>query len=135
MKPYHLIAGNKQQGFTLIEIIIALVVIAVALGAVIATTGNSFKHAAHIKDKTLALWVAQNTIAEMTIANQWPANGTQSDNAMMAGKQWYIKRAIKVTPDSNIRRMDLSVYSDEKTQDKVVSLTTYLMKPQALKTP
>lgn len=125
----------KQRGFTLIEIIISLVVISVALGAVIATTGNSVKHGAHIKEKTIALWVAENAIAEISITNPWPSSGLKSDKAKMAGKLWFIKSDIKQTPDINIRRMDLSVYSDEKTEDKVVSLTSYLVKPHDVKSP
>lgn len=124
---------KKQQGFTLIEIIISLLVISVALGAVIATTGNSVKHGAHIKEKTMALWVAQNAIAEISIANKWPSTGIKSDKATMAGKTWFIKSDIKSTPDKNIRRMDLSVYSDEKAEDKVISLTSYIVKPEDVK--
>jgi len=124
---------NQQQGFTLIEIIISLVVISVALGAVIATTGNSIKHGAHIKEKTIALWVAQNAIAEISIENKWPSKGIKSDKSTMAGKNWFIKSEIKQTPNKNIRKMDLSVFSDKKTEDKVVSLTTYILKPQDFK--
>lgn len=125
----HNFIANHQQGFTLIEIIVSLLVISVALGAVIATTGNSVKHGSHIKEKTIALWVAQNAIAEISIKNKWPSSGIKSDKSIMAGKHWFIKSDIKQTPDKNIRRMDLSVYSDEKTEDKVVSLTTYILKP------
>lgn len=129
MSLFNLGITNQQQGFTLIEIIISLVVISVALGAVIATTGNSIKHGTHIKEKTIALWVAQNAIAEISIEKKWPSKGIKSDNAMMAGKNWFIKSDIKQTPNENIRRMDLSVFSDEKAEDKVVSLTTYILKP------
>ena len=121
---------NKHQGFTLIEIIISLVVISVALGTIITTTANSIKHGAHIKEKTIALWVAQNAIAETSIENKWPSSGVDSDEATMAGKRWYIQSKIVQTPDQNIRRMDVSVYADKKNENKVVSLTTYIIKPQ-----
>lgn len=127
--------SNKgcQQGFTLIEIIIALVVISVALGAVIATTGNSVKHGAHIKEKTMALWVAQNTIAEASITKNWLTTGMKSSDAAMAGRKWFIKNNVIQTPDKNIRRMDVSIYTDEAAQNKVVALTAYIVKPQDFK--
>lgn len=120
----------RQHGFTLIEIIIALVVISVALGAVIATTGNSVKHGAHIKEKTIALWLAQNTIAEVNIKQQWLSAGTQSSDEKMAGKQWLIKRMVSQTPDINIKKMDVAVFSDQAAENKVLTLTTYIVKTQ-----
>ncbi|WP_198265614.1 type II secretion system minor pseudopilin GspI [sulfur-oxidizing endosymbiont of Gigantopelta aegis] len=78
----------QQKGFTLIEIIISLVVISVALGAVIATTGNSVKHGAHIKEKTIALWVAKNEISNISIEQKWLTAGIKSSRADMAGHTW-----------------------------------------------
>jgi len=134
---YHSILPEKtgqQQGFTLIEIIVALLVISVALGAIITTTANSVKHGSHIKEKTIALWVAQNYIAETIIISKskkkWPSTGFKFDTISMAGNKWFLKSQIKQTPDNNIRRIDVSVYSDKETENKIVSLTTYILKPQ-----
>lgn len=126
--------SKKQlhRGFTLIEIIISLVVISLALGAVIATTGNSVKHGAHIKEKTIALWVAKNAIAEVSITKNWLATGITSSDTTMAGRQWFIKNDVIQTPDKNMRKMNVSIYTDKASQDKVVTLTAYIVKPQEL---
>jgi len=130
-KALHIVLRRKQQGFTLIEIIIALLVISVALGAVINTTSSSVRHGTHIKEKTIALWVAQNHIAEITMGQQWLSSGTNAQEAKMAGKAWFIQNKITQTPDQNIRRMDISVYSDKKIETKLVTLTAYISKPFA----
>ena len=127
---YSLHKNRSQRGFTLIEIIIALVVISVALGAVIATTGNSVKHGAHIKEKTIALWVAQNTIADILIKKNWLSTGIKSQDVNMAGRQWFIKNNVIQTPDNNIRKMEVSIYTDNKSQNKIVSLIAYIVKSQ-----
>ncbi len=124
---------KMNQGFTLIEIIIALVVISVALGAVIATTGNSVKQGAHIKDKTIALWVAQNVITDISIKKNWLSTGEKKYDVIMAGRQWFIKNNVTQTPDSNMRKMDVSVFTDQKAQNKIISLTAYIMKEYDIK--
>ena len=124
---------KTSRGFTLIEIIIALVVISVALGAVISTTGNSVKHAVHIKDKTIALWVAQNVIADISIKKTWLPTGVKKYDEIMAGRQWFIKNNVIQTPDKNMRKMDVSIFTDQKTQNKILTLTAYIVKEQDFK--
>ena len=122
--------NQRQTGFTLIEIIIALVVISVALGAVISTTGSSVSHGSHLKEKTIALWVAENFLTEVSVSKQWPATGQQSEQAMMAGKQWYIQNKVTQTPDKLMRRLDVSVFSDHKHEQQLVTLVAFVTKAQ-----
>lgn len=126
--------NKKNQGFTLIEIIIALMIISVALGAVITTTASSVDHGAHIKEKTIAIWVAKNHIAELSLSEQWPSIGEKSHEVPMAGKDWFIKSKIIQTPDDNIRRMELSVYTDREHEDKVLNLISYINKAEFITT-
>ncbi|MCW8931065.1 MAG: type II secretion system minor pseudopilin GspI [Gammaproteobacteria bacterium] len=127
----HMNAAPVQKGFTLIEIIIALMVISVALGAVIATTSNSIKHGAHIKDKTIALWVAQNAIADISIRKDWLSTGMKTQDVTMSGRQWFIKNNVTQTPDKNMRKMDVSIYTDQSAENKVLSLIAYIVKPKS----
>ncbi len=117
-----------EQGFTLIEIIIALLVISVALGAVISTTGSSVKHATHLNEKTMALWVAQNTLAELSSTQTWLATGIKSTEATMAERQWFIKNEVIQTPDKNMRKMNVSIYTDNAANNKLITLTAYIVK-------
>lgn len=121
---------SKQHGFTLIEIVIAMMVISVALGAIISTTGNSVNHATHIQNKTLALWVAENYLAEVSIKDDWLPVGEQLHEINMAGQQWFLTNQITQTANKSIRRMDLSVYSDSRYENRLTSLVAYTHKPQ-----
>ena len=120
----------KQQGFTLIEIIIALFVVSIALGAVISTSANSVNHASHIENKTMALWVAENYLTEISATGQWPATGQHSEEISMAGRQWYLQNQVTQTPDKRIRRLDLSVYDDRSHDNQLTTLVAYINKPE-----
>ncbi len=118
---------GKQQGFTLLEIMIALFVIAIALGAVISTTGTSVEQAEYLKEKTLALWVAQNVSSEVSISRQWLATGKKKSTVTMAQRKWYISNNVTTTADKSMRKMDISIYSDPQYQHNLLSLTSYIV--------
>jgi general secretion pathway protein I len=126
---------NKiAYGFTLIEIIIALVVVSIALGAVISTVGQTIHQGAHIKDKTLALWVAQNYVTEVSITRQWLNTGNHQQKVKMAGIEWYINNKVTQTPDDNMRRMDVEIFRDKNSEDKIITLVAYINQYQTLTT-
>ncbi|HLD84353.1 MAG TPA: type II secretion system minor pseudopilin GspI, partial [Coxiellaceae bacterium] len=68
--------NNKSLGFTLIEVLIALFIIAIALAAVIRATNNGIRTAIHVRDTMAAHWVGLNVISELQIgAFQLPMDG------------------------------------------------------------
>ena len=121
---------GRQQGFTLIEIIIALFVVSIALGAVISTSANSVNHGSHIENKTMALWVAENYLAEISATGQWPATGLHPEEISMAGRQWYLQNQVTQTPDKRIRRLDVSVYDDRSHDNQLITVVAYINKPE-----
>ena len=65
----------KQSGFTLIEVMVALTIIAISLGALLSTSGTQANSVAYLKQKTLAHWVAVNELTELRMAKEFPAPG------------------------------------------------------------
>ncbi len=59
--------GARHRGFTLLEVLVALAVLAIAMAALIKTGGENTRSAAYLRDKTLAQWVAMNVIAEQRL--------------------------------------------------------------------
>ena len=79
---------TRTLGFTLLEVMIALLVITLGIGAVINTTSESGWKSSLLKQKTIASWVAQNQIAEYRAKRTWSNDSTKSGQVEMANAVW-----------------------------------------------
>jgi len=109
---------RRQQGFTLIEVLIATAVLALALGAFIAAGAHYADYARYIHDKTLAQWVAHNQLVKYQLAREWPSTGTQEDDTDMGRRTWHWRAKIDDSPDPAIRRIDIQVFRIAPDSDK-----------------
>jgi general secretion pathway protein I len=116
-----------QRGFTLLEVLIALVVVSIALGAIVTTVGNYASHAGAIKQKTLAHWVAMNQLTALQVSRAYPATGKDTKgNVEMAFQKWYWVYSVAETPDPNIRRIEILVKADPKDEGVLTGLVGYV---------
>ena len=121
----------RSGGFTLIEILVALAVIAIGTAAVVAAVSGNVGNAAYLEDRTLAHWVAMNKVAEMQVAAQWPSTGTQHGDSLLAARDWYWELKVSETNDPDVRRMDVTVSGDQDQRDTLAALVAYVGRPPA----
>jgi general secretion pathway protein I len=98
-----------RRGFSLLEVLIALAVLAIALGAVVRSAGQQVQLLDQARSHAYAQWVAANVLAEARLARQLPASGVQEGEAMMGGQRWHWRLQIAPTPVGGISRLDVSV--------------------------
>lgn len=81
---------RNARGFTLLEVLVALAVLALALAAGIKAAGSNIDNSAYLRNRTLAHWVAMNKLTEMQVFNKFPATGTtERGSLLLAGSEWY----------------------------------------------
>ena len=102
--------ARRSRGFTLIEVLVAVAVLALSLGAFISGGSRYADHARHIQDKSMALWVARNKLVEYQVAENWPETGTSDGRADMGGREWRWESEVEESPDPAVRRADIRVY-------------------------
>jgi general secretion pathway protein I len=102
-------ALSRARGFTLIEVLVALTVLAVALGALVKAGSGHAANAAYLRDKVFAHWVAVNAITELQLEADWPAPGERSGNAELGGREWRWRGRVEETFDADVRRVTVSV--------------------------
>jgi general secretion pathway protein I len=122
-------ARRRSAGFTLIEILVALAVIAIGTVAVAAAVSGNVSNAAYIQDRTLAHWVAMNKVAELQVAQQWPSTGTERGDSLLASQEWNWEVKVSDTDDPDVRRIDVQVFADREQKQSLATLVAYVGRP------
>ena len=114
----------KQKAFTLLEVLVALAVLTLGLGTVIKVAGNQASQLAYLKDKSIALWVANNKANEIKLQS-WPNTGTSSGHEFMANQEWRWKVKVSNTVDKDLRRLDIEVNRANEDGEPVVKFISF----------
>lgn len=114
----------SHKGFTLIEILIALAVIAISLGAILSTSGTQARQATYLKQKTIAHWVAMNEITKLQVTNTFPVLGNEEGSTKMANHEWFWTRTTKeLAITKQVREVSFQIYADKQRTNKLTQLT------------
>jgi general secretion pathway protein I len=117
----------KQQGMTLLEVMLALAILATAGLSVMNAASEALRNQAYLQDKTFALWVASNRMAELKLEKKWPSTSWQSESNEFAGQTWYVRYQTVKTTDNNFKALDIEV-SSVKEGNALAYLRTYIAK-------
>lgn len=112
----------RERGFTLIEVLVALAIVAIGMAAVLGALTSSASTVLYMKDKTLAQWIALNHIAEERLKvqpGQVPQQGNSDGDLDYAGQKWHWRQETVPTAVQGMVRMDVMVRpADVKGDDK-----------------
>lgn len=105
---------RRPAGFTLLEVLVALAVLAIAMGAIIGVATQSINSVGYLRDQTFAGWAALNKVNELLLdAKPWPAEGSRKGSTEMASRSWRWEARFQKTDDPDLSRLDVTVRAYE----------------------
>ncbi|MDR2214924.1 MAG: type II secretion system minor pseudopilin GspI [Nevskiaceae bacterium] len=101
--------ADRNAGFTLIEVLVALVVVALGVGALMAALTSAADNISYMRNKSFAEWIALNQISELRLAVGTPAVGEANGDVEYAGQRWRWHREVTDQGVADMMRMEITV--------------------------
>jgi general secretion pathway protein I len=99
----------RQSGFTLIEVLVAFFVLALAVAATTRMTYRSIDSTGQLRARLLADWVAQDRLEESRAMREWPAIGIREGDVEQANVSFHWREVVAPTPTNQFRRLEIMV--------------------------
>ncbi|MBV1872494.1 MAG: type II secretion system minor pseudopilin GspI [Gammaproteobacteria bacterium] len=119
---------QKSSGFTLLEVLLAVAVLAIISVGLYNVSGSNIMAHQRIQDKTLAHWVALNKVVELQHFDAYPSIGLKKYEAKMAGEEWRIQAEASATDHKDVRQVRIEVgKKGNGGQDKLTPITDLMV--------
>ena len=118
-------ARALNRGFSLLEILIALLVLSLGLLALTQAASQQAIARQAIRDQAHATWIASNALEALRLETDWPDTGVRRGQARMGFRDWYWWMEIIQTDQPRVRRVDVYVGPDATEQEPVTSISGF----------
>ncbi|WP_111976980.1 type II secretion system minor pseudopilin GspI [Algibacillus agarilyticus] len=118
----------STRGFTLLEILVAISILAVAGIALISSASSHLTSQSMLKQASFGQWVASNRLAEIKLEKKWPVENNKKGEMEMAGATYYWQQKVIKTQDESMVKVDVYIYESSEYQTSITSMGTYISK-------
>lgn len=116
-------ARRLAEGFTLLEVLVALVVVGTALGASLRAVGSLTQNSSALRASMMATWSAENRLAQIRLAREFPAFGKRSFDCPQDDLRLVCEEEVLATPNPFFRRVEVSVFDADYPERRIIKLS------------
>lgn len=120
---------GRRDGFTLVEVLVALAIISIALLAALRVAGGGTNSVGELRGRLLAGWVAQNLLAEQRARGDWPSLGILNGTQRQGGIDFTWREEVITTPNAAFRRVNVRVFAAPDEARALADLSGFVVRP------
>ena len=122
-----MIAARNNAGFTLLEVLVALVIVGTALGASLRAVGSLTQNSNGLRSAMMATWSAENHLVQMRLSKLFPAVGKRSFDCPQGDLQLLCQEEVIVSPNPRLRRVEVSVSDAQNPERRIIKLVQLVL--------
>ncbi len=115
--------ARAARGFTLLEVLVALVIVGTALGASLRAVGSLTQNSSDLQASMMATWSAENRLAQIRLGREWPPIGQRTFECTQADLPLMCEENVLATPNPAFRRVEVSVFNNQNAARRIIKLT------------
>jgi general secretion pathway protein I len=120
---------KRESGFTLLEVLVALVIVGTALGAGLRAIGSLASNGAGLRSSMMATWSAENRLIQIRLGKEFPEVGKRSYACGQADLRLMCQEEVLVSPNPQLRRVEVSVVDMDNPNRRILKLVQLVLRP------
>lgn len=113
---------RHSAGFTLLEVMVALVIVGTALGASLRAVGSLTQNSSDLRASMMAAWSAENRLSQIRLAHEWPELGQRRFDCVQGELHLVCEENVIATPNPLFRRVEVSVFDAQNIERRIIKL-------------
>ena len=123
---------GRRDGFTLVEVLVALAIISIALLAALRVAGGGTNSVGELRGRLFAGWVAENLLAEQRARGDWPSLGILNGTQRQGGIEFTWREEVITTPNAAFRRVNVRVFAAPEETRALANLSGFVVRPSGV---
>ncbi|MFC5513117.1 type II secretion system minor pseudopilin GspI [Massilia jejuensis] len=120
---------RPSSGFTLLEVLVALVIVGTALAAGLRAVGSLASNGAGLRAAMMATWSAENRLVQIRLNREFPEVGKRSYACGQADLRLMCQEEVLVSPNPQLRRVEVSVFDMDNPERRILKLIQLVLRP------
>jgi general secretion pathway protein I len=116
------------RGFTLLEVLVALVIVGTALGASLRAVGSLTSNSDGLRTAMMATWSAENRLVQIRLGHEFPSVGKRSFDCAQGDLHLTCEEEVLASPNPLLRRVEVSVYDQRNPERRILKLVQLVMR-------
>ncbi len=121
---------RHSAGFTLLEVMVALVIVGTALSASLRAISSLTQNSSDLRASMMATWSAENRLSQIRLSHQWPELGQSNFDCSQGDLHLMCEENVLTTPNPFFRRVEVSVFDAQDSGRRIIKLTQVVTNAQ-----